>query len=127
MASKFEQSLKMLQDLKQSHTSLEKTHTMKIKEAEEAKERYDSQTRQLKTDLNKKYQEDIQHFQQSYMQRFDQQLIASSSQKVSAQSTMKASQADTMRSLSHSSKHSSADGELPNLHQRPGTQMTSTH
>ena len=53
----------MLQDLKQSHNTLETQKKQTHKELKKEKERFDSQTKELKIELQKKYQNDIKEFQ----------------------------------------------------------------
>jgi hypothetical protein len=72
MASKFQQSLQMLQELKASHQTLDTQKQKAVKELGAAKERHDSQSKELKVELHKKYQSDIKEFQQSFMERFSE-------------------------------------------------------
>ena len=71
MASKFQKSLSMLQDLKSSHQTLEHQNREKEEKIGKMREEHTSQTRELKKNLERKYQEDVQSFQSSYMQRFE--------------------------------------------------------
>ena len=75
MASRFQQSLQMLQELKQSHQQLHDSNIYKEKEIKLVKERQQSETRELEKNLQSKYQGDLKDFQASYMQQFDQKAL----------------------------------------------------
>lgn len=67
MASRFQQSLQMLQELKQSHQQLHDSNISKEKEIKLVKERQQSESRELEKNLQSKYQGDLKDFQASYM------------------------------------------------------------
>jgi hypothetical protein len=52
----------MLQELKASHQTLDSQKSKAEKEVGAVKERYDSQSKELKVELHKKYQNDIKEF-----------------------------------------------------------------
>lgn len=61
-----------MQELKHSHDALSQSNVEKEKRIEKERERFDSQTKELKQSLMKQYHDEIKHLQSSYMKKFDQ-------------------------------------------------------
>ena len=59
LASKFQQSLKMLQDLKQSHDTLAQSNMQREQELSKERERFESETKLIKQSLAQQFQQEI--------------------------------------------------------------------
>jgi hypothetical protein len=116
MASKFQQSLQMLQELKHSHETLTQSNASKDREMKQERERFNSQTKDLKESLVKQYHDEVKHVQSSYIKKFDQLTDRSNNHSANQislvdQKTNQNSQQNTSRSASQEPEQAKEEEE----------------